>query len=1014
MPWSISNPPRGTEKLPIGALRIFIAVANKVLKETNDEEAAMIAGWQAVKRYYEKTENGWKLKAEEASSDVVEALIILEFPYSPTEAISNSLDVILKDCSDGEDEIAGGVVEEVFEEDGEDGEDGEEQSVSDVVNADVLTYKQKQRRPGAQDAIFPSDHPKVKDGKNHFPIPDLAHARNALARVAQYDAPPDWWDGTLEELQQEVRTAVYKKFPSLKKKDINSDIYTNLPDLVDVEPHDLKDALREVIASADIESIDVVMDVIPKFSPIVASEDIESLVCEALERQEHLIQNGREPLCASYVPDTFNYEDDGEVLHFEAVVGQVDTPLVPRLFPDDSIPMVFPKEEIEKNLPRLRKEIEMGRLFGEADHPPDGRPRIRETCVAWDDIRIEGTNIVAKGRTTKNAAGRDIRALALTPINLEFSLRGYGRSIKKKWEGDGPFKGKDCIFASDFILRTFDVVTTGLAKTGITNVVTDATGGINMSDKELVQASAEEHTVSEQSDEVKAVEASAPAPQQEVESAPDTAPGIDPDAVKSMIQESIKASLDEFAARHAVANEVERVKARVHDEGLRTLIEAHLKNATSVDEVRQIEQSLESVFEKLSDPVAGIMAGQGVVAGTPKDKPLSEYMADGEGNIVRRPDTVQEVRAVLMAGIPDNGKPTPDNPRVQWERLLDNYMAGGEASRFWPYLYSLTRRGYKEFIASAQTTSALGTQTPQVLPLLRVLYPKLFAHAIASVQPIAAPTARVYWMKFKRLDEDTYTHSREDFDYDWADRAAETTEKVQLGIELEAANVSAEEKSIYYNVSQELLQDMANVHGVNAQQELLNEAAAEIAREVNYEMLADMMNNCTGASLTYGTQLPSSGWTNLSEWWKMLIVYINKAAAQIRRDNSMGPNFLVCDPMAAALLSALPEYTVDGNVIEDQFGIGLKRLGTVSSQYIVYQADWLTPNRILLGYKGDSWTRAGYVYAPYIPLYISPVDYTAATNTAAQSVTSRYATYFARPELFGKIIIAAQAGTNPF
>jgi uncharacterized protein DUF6582 len=46
-------------------------------------------------------------------------------------------------------------------------------------------------------------------GKRKYPIPDKAHARNALARVAQH--------GTKEE-QKKVRAAVRKKFPSIGKK----------------------------------------------------------------------------------------------------------------------------------------------------------------------------------------------------------------------------------------------------------------------------------------------------------------------------------------------------------------------------------------------------------------------------------------------------------------------------------------------------------------------------------------------------------------------------------------------------------------------------------------------------------------------------------------------------------------------------------------------------------------------------------------------------------------------------
>jgi hypothetical protein len=46
-------------------------------------------------------------------------------------------------------------------------------------------------------------------GKRKYPIPDKAHARNALARVAQHGTPAE---------KQKVRAAVKKRFPSLAKK----------------------------------------------------------------------------------------------------------------------------------------------------------------------------------------------------------------------------------------------------------------------------------------------------------------------------------------------------------------------------------------------------------------------------------------------------------------------------------------------------------------------------------------------------------------------------------------------------------------------------------------------------------------------------------------------------------------------------------------------------------------------------------------------------------------------------
>lgn len=64
--------------------------------------------------------------------------------------------------------------------------------------------------------IFSDKSSKVKDGKDHFPIPDAAHARNALQRVNQYSQVPEWYDGSLEELKAKVVSAVKSKFPGIK------------------------------------------------------------------------------------------------------------------------------------------------------------------------------------------------------------------------------------------------------------------------------------------------------------------------------------------------------------------------------------------------------------------------------------------------------------------------------------------------------------------------------------------------------------------------------------------------------------------------------------------------------------------------------------------------------------------------------------------------------------------------------------------------------------------------------
>ena len=65
--------------------------------------------------------------------------------------------------------------------------------------------------------IFPAKSKVVTDNKGHFPIPDVAHGRNAVAQVAKYDALPEWYKGamTLPEFKKYVQGKVKKTFPSI-------------------------------------------------------------------------------------------------------------------------------------------------------------------------------------------------------------------------------------------------------------------------------------------------------------------------------------------------------------------------------------------------------------------------------------------------------------------------------------------------------------------------------------------------------------------------------------------------------------------------------------------------------------------------------------------------------------------------------------------------------------------------------------------------------------------------------
>ena len=69
-----------------------------------------------------------------------------------------------------------------------------------------LTADDRKRLPKGDFALPGRGEGRSGKGSGSYPIPDKAHARNALARVAQHGTP---------EEKAKVRAAVHRKFPTI-------------------------------------------------------------------------------------------------------------------------------------------------------------------------------------------------------------------------------------------------------------------------------------------------------------------------------------------------------------------------------------------------------------------------------------------------------------------------------------------------------------------------------------------------------------------------------------------------------------------------------------------------------------------------------------------------------------------------------------------------------------------------------------------------------------------------------
>ena len=121
-----------------------------------------------------------------------------------------------------------------------------------------------------------------------------------------------------------------------------------------------------------------------------------------------------------------------------------------------------------------------------------------------------------------------------------------------------------------------------------------------------------------------------------------------------------------------------------------------------------------------------------------------------------------------------------------------------------------------------------------------------------------------------------------------------------------------------------------------------------------------------------------------------------------------GANFIVVSPEVATIIESIPGYASDasGDATQGQFAMGVQKVGALTNRYNVYKNPYMQENTILVGFRGSNFLETGAVYAPYVPLIMTPLVYDPKNFTPRKGVMTRYAKKIVRPEYYGKVRVA--------
>jgi len=243
----------------------------------------------------------------------------------------------------------------------------------------------------------------------------------------------------------------------------------------------------------------------------------------------------------------------------------------------------------------------------------------------------------------------------------------------------------------------------------------------------------------------------------------------------------------------------------------------------------------------------------------------------------------------------------------------------------------------------------------------------------------------------------------------------------QINIQMKSEAIVAKTRKLKAQWTPEFAQDLNAYQSLDAEAELTSIMSEYIALEIDLEVIDMLIQDASAADEYWSAKsnnylnagktawASDAGFYNTQgQWFQTLGTKMQKVSNKIHQKTLRGgANFLVCSPNVATILESIPGFasSSDGDVTKASYAFGIQKAGQMNNRYTVYKNPYMTENLILMGYRGSQFLETGAVFAPYVPLIMTPLVYDPDTFTPRKGLLTRYAKKMIRPEFFGRIFV---------
>jgi len=378
------------------------------------------------------------------------------------------------------------------------------------------------------------------------------------------------------------------------------------------------------------------------------------------------------------------------------------------------------------------------------------------------------------------------------------------------------------------------------------------------------------------------------------------------------------------------------------------------------------------------------------------------------------------------ASLVTNSVTTASWAQISYDADLSASVAAGQVKAVtFPTssISGLDVNGIRAFTCLSSSALTAATQLPQFTQLDLVNGNITFFYTASTAILATASAMTIFYQKAPR------DNSRGDFeDASGAGypNAESTTSIVipEINVQMRSEAIVAKTRKLKAQWTPEFSQDLNAFHSLDAEAELTSILSEYISLEIDLEILDMLIQNVPTNqvevwSAKVGNQLNAARtgfdsntngvyYTQMS-WFQTLGIKLQKISNIIhQRTLRGGANFIVVSPTVATVLESIPGFAADtdGDSAKMSYAFGVQKIGALNSRYKVYKNPYMLENTILMGFRGNQFLESGAVYAPYVPLIMTPLVYDPNTFTPRKGIMTRYAKKMVRPEFYGKVIVA--------